>query len=841
VSYQFQQDGRDHRQQLLDYFREKHLLLVLDNFEHVLAGAALVNDILLAAPGVKALATSRERLSLSGETVFNLVGMDFPDWRTPREALEYSAVKLFLLGARRAQPGFELQPRDLKAVARICQMVQGMPLGILLAAGWVEALPVDEIAREIEQSLDFLETELRDVPERHRSMRAVFEYSWSLLSAEQRAIFSKLAVFRGGFIREAAQAITGAGLRPLTALVNKSLLRRDPTGRYEVHELLRQYAQARLADTPDQQDATHDAHSVYYGEFLRGRESELWSKNEKQAIEVIEAEIENIRAGWSWALERDHFDVIDHSLYAMTIFSEARGWFKEAVELLEQVAQGLERKPDGRNNPLLWRVRSAQAWLGLRLGNTERLTMLASEGLDTLKRLGRFADTGFALDALGYAAMMRGQFVEARQYGEENVQMAHQMNDEPRRIRALANMGYAVYLQGNYQEAKQIYQEVVGFLENAGSLSGQAYCTNNLGEFCHTLREIDEAKRLFEGSLAIFREIGNRHGMAVTLNNLGNLAHYAGDYETARHYAERSLEIYREGGDRKGVADALHRLGNAYLAECRYPQAKQALLESAELYRQQGDQRGRGASLVLAGTVLGFMDNHEQALPLFAESLQARRENGNREEIADGLFHLALTYVGMRDYERASDYIEQCRSVYTQADLRNAPVIGFDMIIRAIIAYETGDYETALRYNREGLAFEEQANDRWNATLARIMVGHTEQAMGRYAEARQLFVQALQSAQTMRAPIWISHALTGLAHIIGIEGEAERAVALLTLTHNHYSMWFFARRRSSEYLAEWQTKLPPEVFATAVERGKRMDLQAETKAVLEACQSVSEN
>ena len=230
------------KQQLLDFLREKSMLLVMDNFEHVLDAANLVGDILEAAPNVKIIVTSRERLNLRGETVFNIGGMALTDWENLDTAQDNNAVKLFLQSARRVQPSFDLKADDLPHLAQIFQMVQGMPLGIELAAAWVDALHLEEIAQEIQQNRHFLETEMRDVPERHRSIRAVFEYSWHLLGDSERDIFTYLSVFRGGFTRDAAIAVTGIGLRALTTLVNKSLISRDSDGRYHIHVLIREYA-----------------------------------------------------------------------------------------------------------------------------------------------------------------------------------------------------------------------------------------------------------------------------------------------------------------------------------------------------------------------------------------------------------------------------------------------------------------------------------------------------------------------------------------------------------------------------------------------------------------------
>ena len=218
----------DPKEQLLNHLRQKSLLLVLDNLEHLLEGVGLLAELLEQAPGVKLLVTSRERLNMQGEWLFDLQGLPVPPLDQVDRAEEYSAVALFVQSARRAQVGFELSAEERPWVARICQLVEGMPLAIELAAAWVRLLSCREIAQEIERNLDFLSTSARDLPERHRSMRAVFDHSWQMLSAEEQRVLRALSVFRGGFLREAAEQVTGASLSLLSALVTRSLVHRTP-------------------------------------------------------------------------------------------------------------------------------------------------------------------------------------------------------------------------------------------------------------------------------------------------------------------------------------------------------------------------------------------------------------------------------------------------------------------------------------------------------------------------------------------------------------------------------------------------------------------------------------
>ena len=242
--------------QLLAYLRHKRVLLVLDNFEHLLSGAGILARVLEEAPGTQILATSRTRLNLQGEQLFAVEGMAYPDSPPdPVPALgkgldggmaPYSAVQLFLASARRAEPGFALTPDNLGDIVAICRLVDGLPLGILLASAWVPVLSPGQIAAEIRQGLGFLETDLRDLPERHRSLGAVFRHSWDLLTTHEQEVLEALSVFQGGFDRPAAGRVAGASLRDLKRLVDSSLLQRCAAGRYDMHPLLQRYAAGRL-------------------------------------------------------------------------------------------------------------------------------------------------------------------------------------------------------------------------------------------------------------------------------------------------------------------------------------------------------------------------------------------------------------------------------------------------------------------------------------------------------------------------------------------------------------------------------------------------------------------
>jgi predicted ATPase/DNA-binding CsgD family transcriptional regulator len=237
--------------QLIDFLSDREMLLVLDNFEHLMEGSELVSDMIQATPDIQFVVTSRERLNLHGETVYRLRGMGFPTWETPDDTLEYDSVKLFLQSAKRVRADFELRTNDLDFLARICRLTAGMPLGIELAAGWVDVLTLEQITNEIQRGIDILATDLRDVPERHRSLHATFEQTWRRLTSEEQTVFARLSVFRGGFTLEPAGAVASANLWQLRKLAQKSLIQIETNDRYSIHELLRQYGESKLDELSD--------------------------------------------------------------------------------------------------------------------------------------------------------------------------------------------------------------------------------------------------------------------------------------------------------------------------------------------------------------------------------------------------------------------------------------------------------------------------------------------------------------------------------------------------------------------------------------------------------------
>jgi predicted ATPase len=339
--------------QVLNYLGNKTMLLVLDNFEQLIGqdGRMILLEILAAVPTIKLLVTSREALNLQEEWLFTLQGLPVPDSTQPRPIDADGAVALFTARAQQVRPDFSAAD-EAAEVLRICRLIEGVPLAVELAASWTKTLNCGAIADEIARSLDFLVTRLHNLPDRHRSMAAVFDYSWQRLSETEQQVFQRLSVFRGGFRRDAAVQVAGASLGDLAALVDKSLLRREVDDRYQLHELLRQYAEAQLAAQPEAMHRTRQAHCAYYAEFLSQRSDAIESGDQRSTVAEITAELDNVRAAWQWAIEQVQVSAIQKLTHTFTVFCHYQSHYLEAANTFEQVRACLAN-PNSRpaNNP----------------------------------------------------------------------------------------------------------------------------------------------------------------------------------------------------------------------------------------------------------------------------------------------------------------------------------------------------------------------------------------------------------------------------------------------------------------------------------------------------------
>lgn len=641
---------QDPRTQLLNYLRAKNLLLVMDNFEHLLSPAAsgeeqrgvgLLLDILESAPGVKLLVTSRERLNHPGEWLLDIQGLRFPEAVTDGADIEnYSAVQLFLHSARRVHWSFALSEAEKPGVLRICRLVEGMPLGVELAAAWVRVISPAEIAQEIERDLGFLATSLGGVPERHRSLRAVFDYSWKRLSEEAKSVFRRLSVFHGGFDRAAAEQVVGASLLNLSTLVDHSFLHRTPSGRYAVHELLRQYAEHELQADTQENEETRNRHCVYYADFLHQRETHLKGVGQREALESIGVEIENVRAGGQRAIAAGKAEAIVKSRESLFIFYRLRSHFQEGAAAFAQMARALAGVEPG---VLLGDILARQGVFAELLGrfNEARellhksLNLLRSSPPDTRREL------AFALRQLGTIAYRQAEYAEARQLFRESLALYQAVDDQDGIAQALSSLGLLAIDLGEYAEAKQALQESLALYRLGGDRFETARLLNSLGILTAQSEGYTEAKQFFHESIALRREIDDKYGVASALSNLGILAEIQGEFAEAKQLASDSLAIRREVGDRFTIAICLNNLSSIARRMGEHEEAKQLAQEGLAIRREIGDRRGIASALSNLGQATTALGEYQESRKHFREALRIGMEIRATPLILDILTGLA--------------------------------------------------------------------------------------------------------------------------------------------------------------------------------------------------------
>jgi predicted ATPase len=527
------------------------MLLVLDNFEHLLDGVELVNRILQTAVHVKILVTSRERLNLANETLWPIGGLNFSRLNNMETALADEAVQLFMQRARMIWPDFALRPDDLPHMEHILRGVWGMPLAIELAAAWLNMLSLSEIAAELSHSLDLLESELRDVPNRHRSMRLVFDHSWKRLTEEEQAMFETLSIFRGGFTREAARQITGASLRGLAGLVNKSLLTSQPdNGRYELHELLRQYAEEKLDADPPARTIIQHTHAAYYAGLMQQSWAELRNARQPTALAAIEQDIENIRAAWRYCLAKKNSAQLLKFMDSFWIVYDIRGWYHAGLELFEEAAMCLTQ-PSMNDGAKLVKGK-ALGYVGYYtgiVGHPERGVTLYEEAIALIYPLNQPEALSYAYYSAALSGSYLGDFDLVIEAAQVLGRISREMNDPWVEATSLNFQAVALIAQRKLAEAREKSDSAIQkFGQEIGEYFGLTWAASIRGQVAMAQGAYAEAKLFYERSLEAAKVLNYRRTTQQAFDNLGDVAFHLGEIEQAEQYFRLSLEVSGETG-----------------------------------------------------------------------------------------------------------------------------------------------------------------------------------------------------------------------------------------------------------------------------------------------------
>ena len=343
---QYLDPSSDTNNQLNRYLDNRSILLILDGYEHLMDGNQLLSTMLQNTAGSRLLVSSRQKLNIQGEWIHQVSGLPIPDRKESMVQGGVSSLDLFLERARQANPAGTLSEEEVSAALRICTQVEGFPLGIELAAAWTAVLSCAEIADQLEKGYDFLESPILDISDRHRSLRATFNYSWQMLDKGQQEILAAISVFRGGFSRQAARMIAGANLTNLSSLLDKSLLQRQTDGRIKMHRMIQHFAEENLKESPAIWVKVHEKHCRYFTGFLLERERDLDNENMVSVREEVRREIENLRNAIDWAVLHWETNAALEVVRAYFSFYLVQGWHKGALAF-NRIASLIHKDKEG--------------------------------------------------------------------------------------------------------------------------------------------------------------------------------------------------------------------------------------------------------------------------------------------------------------------------------------------------------------------------------------------------------------------------------------------------------------------------------------------------------------
>lgn len=540
---------------LQSFLADKHLLIVLDNCEELLHEGAWLEQLLTNAPNVQVLATSRQSFDSAAEWVFAVEGL-----RTGGAEQLSDAEELFFAAAQRANARFRPKSADRPLIQQICERVLGHPLSIELAASWVRLLDVGQISAEIDKNLTIFATQSRQFEQRHRNLRAVFDYTWQTLTANEQETMSHLAVFHDGFTRNAAERVANATLLTLLQLVNKSLVQRRDD-RFGLHEAVRQYAESRSTALP------HAAHAAYYVERLHALEKPLKTRLEPEPIEAISADLENVRAAWSWATAQQP-NILQPALATLFIYWQRVGLIVEGVERCEKLAMA------AIDIPLRVQVNNKRA---------EWLVMLNREA-------------------------------ECRPILEAIIPLCQQHN--LLRDEALAHTTLAIYqfIQRDYERSVATYQHSLALAEQSGDAAIEAECRGRFGRTLENIGRFEEAIDMLKSAVTLAERIGRVDISSQIYERLTIAYLNHGAFAEMSRYAGLYAKSAERMAAERDIAAANYLLGLSFAVTQQPHRAIQHYRTALAIFERLNiDRRTHITKVHLA---LAYQDAHEYALAI---------------------------------------------------------------------------------------------------------------------------------------------------------------------------------------------------------------------------------
>jgi predicted ATPase/DNA-binding CsgD family transcriptional regulator len=566
--------------QLIRYLHARNLLLVIDNFEQVLPAADTLVRLLGGAPDLKMLVTSREILNIGGEYVYEVGGLAYA-------SDDDDALRLFATRAAQNRHDFDLARERADAI-RICRLVEGMPLALELAAAWVKVLPCSAIADEMTRSLDFLATTQRDLPPRHRSIRAAFDQSWARLDSDLRRVFAALGVFKGGFTRAAAAQVAGATAPALSALVDHSLLRFDGA-LYSLHELLRVYALDRVEDVA----ALTEQHALYYMGLLRDLDRPIKSAGQIAACDAIEAEYDNVRAAWDWALAHGRADLLRGAYECLALYHQMRCRLGEAQDLFSRAAEAFV---DHADRQLYGWLLLCELWFN-KFGDTQKQNTQRQIAQSAFEILHEYPLNGAA------AMLLSGYFFRSEYQIEPFVvanEAAYRAQGDHWGIGwSLEKLAlFDSHVRHDENAARLKLEASLAAFAQAGDGWGATWAQGFLGLMDEAEGAYQAAYEIYSARLAVCQAVRDAGGIAWTLQQLAIVSLELDDKAKALYYGCESLRVALDISETNSVGEAVLRFASIYTRQGDIKAAATLYAAMAEAGDAVAYQRGQAARLL---------------------------------------------------------------------------------------------------------------------------------------------------------------------------------------------------------------------------------------------------
>jgi len=661
--------NKDPKEQLISYLREKQTLLLIDNLDHVLQGADLLTDLLEQAPKLKIVVSSREKPDLPDVWVYPLKGLTF-------QSQDSDAAKLFIHHAKKQSPSFNAEQNN-SSIHDLCHLVEGLPLALELSAVWVKDLNVEELVTEIRANLNFLK---REGIAQHDSMRAVFEHSWGLLSPEQQIVIAKLSVFQGGFSKEAALKVAEANAYLILSLISRSLIRKEASGYFGFHELLKQFATLKADDLLDIQ-SLKDAHAKFFSQQVAITENSETQK--EQALSVVERDFGNISAAWRHSTEQKKIRNLENLIEPISRFVSKTNRIKSGLNLLNYATQTLTLEDTGtaffavcfakqgklneaiENHELasqqlqkalklldkktqLQEIAQANISYALALkafGDYRKAHELLSQTEGIYKAQGNTLGLGHCYINMGNLYYHQSDYEEAKSCYEQGLVLADGELDSGYLSQAFNNLGLISLDRGEFQSAETLLLQARDAHQKTNNLNLEASTLSNLGLLYLELGNMVKAKEAFETSIEIAQDIGNKRILAASNLNLSEIFTHNKDYKEAKERILTALKLMQDNGEKRGVAFCLSALSTNALLQANIHEAESYALESLNLKLELKDKYGLSLSLCELGNIYLQQNSMQDARDCFLTALNLAEGLQTEPIMIEALLGYAKTLV----------------------------------------------------------------------------------------------------------------------------------------------------------------------------------------------------